>query len=274
MQSAAAQGLDARERLGDRPRAVGIHHEADIGPHRLPRGLDRRDRDLVNFDEAVPLRGRARRHPADDLRLAVAEQARIGAELALGSAAEEAVQRLAAALPGDVPQGDVDRRQGVNHRPIASEEVELLRRLGHEAGDVRRVAADEVAGDQRIEGRLCGRRHGMSEALPPAGDAVLGLDLDQEDRHAAPALSGERLRGRPRLVRNVDEDGRDRSDLHGASVSLEGAAAPPDERWGRLSARAGYPHGLMRATGRVPRLSPGAAGPTMIRTYRHSRAWR
>ena len=88
----------------------------------------------------------------------------------------EPVDRHAVQLAGDVPQGHVDGRDGVGHeRPAAHVAVRAVQLLP-EVLDARRVLAVEQL-EERF-GQAAGDLRLQAGDLAPAGDLVVGLDLD------------------------------------------------------------------------------------------------
>src|SRR6185369_15870637 len=121
---------------------------------RLARGPDLRDIDLMQLDPAVAVLDGARRVPGDDLRIAVAHQARIDVELMACGTTKQAMKRQSGKLSGDVPEGDVDARDAVEHRSVPAEDVQFLPEFALQWPDRRGVTADADRRDQRVERRL------------------------------------------------------------------------------------------------------------------------
>ncbi len=163
-----------------------------------------------------PRPGHLGAHAPHSARRAVAHEAGVGPHLATAGAAEEIAQRQTGALARDVPQRDVDGGVRVNHRTIASEDVEGLRRLAMQGVDVGRVLTHEPRGHVGLERGLGGRDDGVAEALAPAGDAGVGLHLDEEMIHGGEAQAGELLLWRPHVERDADVVGADGGDFHWA----------------------------------------------------------
>jgi hypothetical protein len=67
--------------------------------------------------------------------------------------------------------------------------------------------------DHRVERHLRGSRNRVPKAFAPSRQAVVGLDLHEQNRHVGPGLTGK-LRRTTGFIRNVDEDRRDRGNLH------------------------------------------------------------
>ena len=96
-------------------------------------------------------------------------------------AAEQLVDRLAQHLAADVPQRDVDAADHVGRGAARAGVGERAERLVPEPLDLRRVLADqqlvELADDARDSAVGDPGRRGD---LAPAGDALVGADLDEE----------------------------------------------------------------------------------------------
>ena len=154
------------------------------------------------------------------LRRGVAHQAGVGAHLLPPRAAEQVAERQAGALAGDVPQRDVDRGMRIDHRPVAAEDVEGLRRLPVQSIDVGCVLADEPRAHIGLERRLGRRDDRVAEALAPAGDAGVGLNLHQQVVHGRKSQAGEVLLRRAHVEGNADVVRVDGRDLHGLLLDL------------------------------------------------------
>ena len=121
------------------------------------------------------------------------EVARIDREGGPAGAAQQAVDRLAHGLAQDVPERDVDAREHVHAEAAPAVGLRALVEPVPEPVDVERVLADEQAlhaarGDRqqrRLDDGLGGRRVGVH--LADAGDALVGVDLDDQDALAAVA---------------------------------------------------------------------------------------
>jgi hypothetical protein len=96
----------------------------------------------VQLDVAVAAGDGRRRDPAHDIGVGVAQQAGIGRKLRSAGAAEEAVERQAGRLAGDVPQRDVEAGQAEGDGAVAPEEMQLLLQVAADAADVAGIAAD------------------------------------------------------------------------------------------------------------------------------------
>ncbi len=103
-------------------------------------------------------------------------------------AAQQAMQRQVGRLAGDVPQGDVEPRQGEDRDAVAAEQVQLLLQVVAESRDVARILADREGCDHVVQGRAHGIGAGIAERFAPADDARVRLDPHQQgvdhDRHA------------------------------------------------------------------------------------------
>src|SRR6516225_6071472 len=78
--------------FAERPRAIGVEHECDVGPHCLTCAGDRWYRDLVELDMEIATRHCFGSNPRRDCSIAIAQQARVGAIMAATSAAEKAME--------------------------------------------------------------------------------------------------------------------------------------------------------------------------------------
>jgi len=105
-------------------------------------------------------------------------------------AAEQDVDRGAVALARDVPEGLLEpaHRAPEVHRPALGREVVVG--PVHEVGDLRGVAADEIAAEGLHQGDDARVAVGLRVALAPAVRAAVGLDL-HEAQVLAPAEIGE-----------------------------------------------------------------------------------
>ena len=231
-QVAVAHAVRHVDRLPHRPGAVGVHHQARVGADRLARGAHLRHGDLVQLDVAIAARGGAFAGGGDHGCLAVAQQAGIGGEMGDGRRAEHPPQRQVGGLAGDVPQRDVERRQGEHMRAVAAEAVERLRQACAQAADVARVLAEDRGGKLGIQRGLGGGGGGVAERLAPAFQALVGDDAQPDRVHRLPVQAAD-LCG---LAAHVEWDARpvglDRGDLHGvvspgwAHPALVGMARP------------------------------------------------
>ena len=236
------------DRLRHAPGAVDVVHDGDVRPRPLARRLDRVDAVLVQLDVPEAALDHLGADAADRLGRDVTQQAGVSAHLRPARAAEQVAERQAGALAGDVPQRDVDGRMRIDHGSVAAEDVEGLRRLAVQSIDVGRVLADEPRAHIGLERRLGRRDDGVAEALAPAGDAGVGLNLHQQVVHGRKAQAGEVLLRRPHVEGNAHVVGVDRRDLHGCLVcpksggdlsrsSLANADPPIDQGFSSFSRR-------------------------------------
>ena len=104
--------------------------------------------------------------------------------MALVAAAEQIAERNAERLALDVPEGDVDAADGVDHRAAAAEIDGGLVHLAPEPLDIERVLADQHflqadhdgVGAGRVDDRFGDGRRGIG--LADAGDPFIGVDED------------------------------------------------------------------------------------------------
>jgi hypothetical protein len=104
----------------------------------------------------------------------------IDADAVAARTAEQPVDRLTPQLADQVPQGDVDTCERVNHEWAAADVAVRPIDLLPDVLDARRV----LAFDQRKErfGQDLGDARVNRLDLAPAGRAVVRLDLDEDDR--------------------------------------------------------------------------------------------
>jgi hypothetical protein len=177
------------------------HADADIRAYgiTLCRNVGQSQVDLVEGVEELQLFGAVHLHRSETalhcffcgtggVGRTVATDPRVDADLVAHLAAEQVADRHAQMLALDIPQGLVDPGQGAHvHRATAIEAAAVEH--SPDVFDIARVLADQVIGQF-----FHGGRHGMGAALDdwltPAGDALVGLDLEE-----APArrhdISGE-----------------------------------------------------------------------------------
>ena len=175
------------------PGRVDVDHQAAAGllPQQLRRHGDLGAPGLVHLEvfisAAQRLLGDARHH----VGIAVLEQARIGRKLVALRTAEQLVDRQVRRLAEDVPQRHVEPGQRVHHRPGAADPVGVAHQPVHQRRDVGRIGADAGGRDQRLDQRFDGAPDPMRERLAPAGEAGVGLDLDQQGVEGGARLAGE-----------------------------------------------------------------------------------
>lgn len=122
---------------------------------------------LVQLDVAIAPRAGLRRVARHEFEVAaIGEQARIGVEPGRRVAAENAPQRLAGALPGQVPKCDLDARESVHERAVAPEQVHAVQRLAREPVDVAGIPADHEGRHDGVERRFGGRDRAWPKASP------------------------------------------------------------------------------------------------------------
>ena len=148
-----------------------------------------------------------------------AQQARIHRELGTLRPAEQTVQRLAGHLAGKVPQRDIDAGERIHDRAVAAEQMQRALQIAHQRVDVARVAPDQYRADQRVEHGPGAGRDRVSERLAPAGDPLIGLDPHQQHAQARSRAAGDGLQPAGRAIRDSEQDGFDRGDLHCVSFA-------------------------------------------------------
>ena len=191
-QAVGGEGGGHVARLGGCPGAVDVQHDRRVG-RRGPGCQHRLAGHFVQFDVAVALGAGVGGVARDEFEVvAVGEQAGIGVELVRRAAAEQAPDWLAGPFAEQVPQCDLDAREGIDEGAVAAQQMHRVQRLAGERVDVTGLPADDQRGHDGVERRLGGGDGGMAEGLAPADQAVVGLDLDQEDFKPIPGLSGER----------------------------------------------------------------------------------
>jgi hypothetical protein len=97
----------------------------------------------------------------------------------------------------------------------------------HGAGqviDVTGVTADHERRDDPVERCLGRRNRGVSKCLAPADQAVLGLDLHQQNIEMIPGLAGEQRMRAAHIEGKRDHEAFDGGDQHGGSAATLGEA--------------------------------------------------
>ena len=169
-----------------------IDHDRGVRADRVADALDVGAVRLLGLAEVLPAElegGEARLLEAGRLLAGLdavrpEEGGGVGADLGVGRAAQEVAERAAERLALDVPEGDVDAADGVDHRAAAAIVDRGLVHLVPEALDVERVLADQDlaqadhdrVGAGRLDDRLDDGRGGVG--LADAGDALVGVDED------------------------------------------------------------------------------------------------
>ncbi len=141
--------------------------------------------------EMVEAAGLQRLHAGDHVGGAVAADPAVGAHAVAHQAAEQLVHRHAQHLALDVPQRLVDAGDGAHQDRPAPIEAAAVQRLP-QVVDAARVLADEVVG-QFVHRRFHRTRAAFDDGLAPAGDALVGLDLQEHParRQAVGGQSGD-----------------------------------------------------------------------------------
>ena len=224
-------------RLLGRPRAVGVDHDGHALAHRQPGRPHLGLLGLVQLDVAIALVERLlgpRRH---FLGIAIFEQAGVGRQAVASGAAQQAMQRQVGRLAGDVPQRDVEPRQGEDGDAVAAEQVQLLLQVVAELRDVARILADRERRDHVVQGRAHGIGAGIAERFAPADDARVRLDPHQQDVVCRPGAQALALVTAAEGVRHLDRMAVDARDLHSIfpfvriSASMRSACARSASRF-------------------------------------------
>ena len=188
--------VDHADGVGDAPGAVGVHAQtaaADDFAHgrRVPQVGLVAAADL-EVDDAVARRGKLAGVLHQLVRGVALDEAEV-VDLVADGAAEEPVHRLAGGLADRVPERHLDAGQhevGVPRQVVEAAEVA---RLVHQPRHVVDGLSDEERLDaaERRDGPLGGERR---DRLADAGDAGVGLDLDEHHRRAVVHASGPVVR--------------------------------------------------------------------------------
>ena len=197
------------------PGATGVDRERDVRADRLARGGDFRDADFVQLDVAVAARDRCGAVVPHHIGVAVAQQAGIGRHALDGfGAAEQAIERLAGALAGDVPQRDVERRQRETDRPVARAIALPVGDVAHQRRNVGRVAADRERRNGVLHRDLGDAAGGEAKTLAPADEAFIGRHLDEQRLHIRPLRRRGVLGGIAEVVGHADMERLYGGDFH------------------------------------------------------------
>src|SRR4029453_13973765 len=174
--------------------------------------------------------------------------------------AQQTMQRQAGRLAGDVPQRDVETRQGEDRYAVAAEQVQLLLQVIGEPGDVARVLAHGDGRDHVVAGGPHGVGAGIAEGLAPADDAVVGFDPHQKDVVGRPGTQAFALVTAAEGVRHLHRMRVDTRDLH-SILPLLLMSAKSFSAWAwsarRLEAKRGSPAGAFARRGSA---GPGGSG--------------
>src|SRR5205809_1535622 len=120
--------------------------------------------------------------------------------------------RLAERLTFEVPERDVDRRDGGDRPALSPVVAERGVQVLPEHGVLECVLSDEARGVDLVDERPVDRRRAVR--LTESGEAVLGEDLDDERlTDGVPAFRGAEHLGLGQLV--AKDPGADFADLHG-----------------------------------------------------------
>ena len=138
--------------------------------------------------EVVEAAGLQRLHAGNHIRRTVAADPAVGAHLVAHETAEQLVHRHAQHLALDVPQRLVDTGDGAHQDRAAAVETGAIHGLP-EVIDAARVLADQVVG-QLMHRRFHRARTAFDDGLAPAGDALVGFDL-QEHPARRQAIRGQ-----------------------------------------------------------------------------------
>jgi len=202
-------------RLLGRPRAVGVDHERHAVARRVARGPNLGLFGLVQLDVAITLLDREPGARGNEFAVAELEQARIGGQRCLPGAAQQPMQGQVGGLAGDVPQCDVEARQGEDGDAVAAVQMQRLLQVVGEPPNVARVAADHPRHDHPVQHRPHRLHAAVAERIAPTNDAGIGLHLHQESVVAGPAREATRLAAEGEG--NLDRERLDRGNLHAAA---------------------------------------------------------
>jgi len=169
---------------------------------------------FVQLDRGVTAPDRLLGIAGDQIGFAVAQQARIGRNAIPGRPAEQAVNRHALRLAGNVPQRDVDAGKRETDRPMPPHGMQLALQVGHERGHVGEFAANAQRRDDAQNRLARQRRSGKAERLAPAGNAGIGVDADEQGFHMRPRPERPHRLRPAMLIGCGDENGFDAGDLH------------------------------------------------------------
>lgn len=225
------EGVADFQRLGQGIGVVGVDHEreivADAAADRFGEAdvVARADADLhLGGDEAgVPDPCRLVREAGGEafgILAAEHHAVTIDGNAFVVAAADEPAEGKAGGLAGDVPERDVDAGQRLDRHALLAVIAEQIIDVMPEDGAVARVAAEDHRPDDLLDDGAVGERDiAGAEALAPAGEALVGSDLDQV--RGAP---GVELLGVAELLRQVvgEDVTDDVGDLHGGSSGREG----------------------------------------------------
>ena len=179
--------------VGHREAVVGVDRELDVGPDRLAHGADALGIELqvtqadLHLDgaKAVVLELQRLLHGLLDQPIHVdeVEAGGVGNDLAAIGAADQLVHRFADGAAHDVPQRDVDAGDGRDRHAGRAVVLDAIVEVLPDRLDVERVAADHARLVLGLDEGLGHRRRPV--ALAPAGDALVGRDLDHAGRARA-----------------------------------------------------------------------------------------
>ena len=201
--------------LRRRPGTVRIHHDGNVVAQNLARGGHLGLGNLVQLDPSIALPGRRLASFGDHLGVAVTIKTCIAGDRFAAGGAEQAVQRQAGSLAGDVPERDVQTREGEDGQSMAALEMQLLLQPLVESNDVLRVGAYRQRRDHVLHRRLNRAPAGVAVGFAIAHQTALGLHPHQQNAQARPHLAtpaeGFAAVGKGDLQR----DGFHGSDFHG-----------------------------------------------------------
>jgi hypothetical protein len=118
-------------------------------PRRRPRSANLGLLRLVQLDVAIALLDRELGARCDPFGITVLEQARVSRQRGQPRAAQQAMQRQAGGLAGDVPERDVEAREGERRDAVATEQVQPLLEVARQPDNV--VASRPIASGAIIE---------------------------------------------------------------------------------------------------------------------------
>ena len=114
----------------------------------------------------------------------------------------------------DVPQRDVETRDGERSDPEPTEDVQLALEPRVHPGDIRRVVAHRAGRDHVVHRRGDSTPARVGERFTPADDAGVGLDAHEAEVERAPRAAAVTMRRTAVGEGDRERDRLDASDLH------------------------------------------------------------
>lgn len=225
MDAQRAEGAADLQRIAGRIAVVGVDHQRGrVGKRRADRFdqadvLARAEADL-HLDRAKALGLDRRGLDGEAARQVVAAPQHHAVAVHRNAVAtappDKPVERLPGDLADDVPQGDVDARQGLYrhaHLPVVAQQVVDVM---PDPLAVEGTGADHHRRDHALDNGLVGEGDiAGSEAFAPPGDPCVGLHLDEVGAAARIELLGIAELFVEVVLQDVALDG---DDAHGASI--------------------------------------------------------